>query len=94
MLDQCLQKRRNVADDRLVIDIMLLGKLFENLADPARRGQHTPNFCRDAVEAEIGAGAYTQDNDAFLEGSRSRLIVPDENVVDRDVQSRQAPLRR
>jgi len=53
-----------------------------------------PDFARYAVETEIRARADTQDNNAAVEVGRSEGLVLNENNVDRDAHSAEAPLSR
>lgn len=87
MRDERLQEWRDVAAQSFRIDIMVLRQRLEYLADPARRGQHVPNFGSHSVEAEIRAGAYAQNNHAAVEVGRPRLLILNKHAVDRDTHS-------
>src|SRR5262245_59543375 len=53
-----------------------------------------PDFARHAVEAEICARVNAQDDDVPVEVGNREFLVLNENAVDCDVHSPQAPLPR
>ncbi|HML08069.1 MAG TPA: hypothetical protein VK430_08095 [Xanthobacteraceae bacterium] len=82
-----MQERHHIAGKGFRINVMAFGKHIENSADAARLAQHIPDFAGHAIEAEIRAGAHTQDNNAVVDVGRFQLAVANKDALDRDVQS-------